>query len=1345
MYSPDDYTVGWICTLPLEVAAAKVMLDHIHADVPADSNTSDASSYVLGSLSDHNVVLAYPPFGLHPTTSIVTIIAQMRAKFKFIRFSLILGVGGGVPGTKEDIFLGDVVVSKPTAARPGLIQYDIEVEEGAKEKIFSSTGVMSKPSTLLLTAAGKVETNTILGESQITRYITDIIQHDPSTYSYPGIDMDILFNPDYDHIVDSAETTSLNHNICSHCSPNKIRSRPPRTRDPKVHYGLIASSTKLMRHGLTRDRLARDHAILCFDTVVAGLMDTTQCLIIHGICDYADAHSNTLWRGYAAAAAAAYAKEMLLLIPAAPKAVSLSADTYAVAATVLDALLLTRPEVDRSSLIALKGRRAQGTCEWLTEHASYRNWSKGTGSPLLWISGGPGKGKTMLAIYITEMLQPMIDSANGVLLYYFCSNRDKNRNTAVTIMRGIIHQWLTFHPHLAQHLKNHFEGSESTKYTISSFVSLWRLFLTLLHQSRSCQVVCVLDGLDECEKESLKLLLNALGDYSSKYDDAQISNLKLILLSRPQPSLLENKLGQSHRIRLDDSETEVGKDVEKYIYAKVAELESEQNLSETMLFEIRQALIAGAEGTFLWVGFVADELKGRSWVKIQEILRRVPKGLGGIYQRLLRQVEEKEKLIPILQWIVLAARPLTVDELAVAADIKAADGLKPTEVAKNLLTSCGLLVKIDGGVVNLVHESAKEFFQSDQVNVQGISMFYMNHDTHLALMRICLALIEGSYNGPGSISNASLHNGLLSYAGLYWHEHFRHASSAIRNPAEFSRPFFEPESPVREDWWKFYWEQEKYGGTPPTFTLLHLCAYLGNLFWARILLDMCASDRTSRRRLNSRKDNYGRTPFFWAATRGHKDMAELLLDNGARINSKDRSKLTALHIAVTGEHKDVVSLLLDRSASLEGKASYGDTPLIRAIQANSKDIVKLLLERGARVDKLPKPPGASGFKGLHEPVDDRAQQLLGLQEQLFAARYEESSRLVGLTIKTLTLSFHVPPIHQLVRLYLKYSSIGRWEVMHVLQDLVKNNKTARLRNWAQAYIEFGTQLVQAKDPKNLRIMTGLSVQIFQVVSTADLEALLVIGVLVGSSVILAAALRGWREGVDISARTFAQFASLAYRRDAGESLHYGVREFLVDFDGCIQSDKRAENVARTVVLFSTHFAIIDAQDTRPIEYFSTIIAEYYEGFIGGSYEEHLFGDATRACANELRAISEGRDSSRLLCFLTAIFQFANRAGEKGQDRFLSMPPASCLSLCQDDDPSSHQWLIAEAVPMAMSALVSQQEKASVRMRGYKALVECLIIGRQYGLWMPVVLRQLVKQDLAIIEGVDWMLDQINDS
>jgi nucleoside phosphorylase len=70
-----------------------------------------------------------------------------------------------------------------------------------------------------------------------------------------------------------------------------------------------------MGHGVMREKLRRERGILCFEMEAAGLMDNFPCLVIRGICDYSDTHKNKNWQPYAAATAAAYAKELLGVIP----------------------------------------------------------------------------------------------------------------------------------------------------------------------------------------------------------------------------------------------------------------------------------------------------------------------------------------------------------------------------------------------------------------------------------------------------------------------------------------------------------------------------------------------------------------------------------------------------------------------------------------------------------------------------------------------------------------------------------------------------------------------------------------------------------------------------------------------------------------------------------------------------------------------------------------------------------------------------------------------------------------------------------------------------------------------
>jgi nucleoside phosphorylase len=147
--------------------------------------------------------------------------------------------------------------------------------------------------------------------SKVLENLSDMVARYPrlSKFTRPATIDDVLFKADYDHIDDS--------NDCSACDTSKIVSRPPRDDDFAVHYGTIASGNQVMKHGTTRDKVSKGlGGALCFEMEAAGLMNNFPCLVIRGICDYADSHKNKLWQGYAAATAAAFAKELMSVIPA---------------------------------------------------------------------------------------------------------------------------------------------------------------------------------------------------------------------------------------------------------------------------------------------------------------------------------------------------------------------------------------------------------------------------------------------------------------------------------------------------------------------------------------------------------------------------------------------------------------------------------------------------------------------------------------------------------------------------------------------------------------------------------------------------------------------------------------------------------------------------------------------------------------------------------------------------------------------------------------------------------------------------------------------------------------------
>ncbi|KAL2847645.1 nucleoside phosphorylase domain-containing protein [Aspergillus pseudodeflectus] len=301
-YSHDDYSIGWICALPLEMAAAKAMLDKPHprlAQPPHDHNT-----YALGEVLGHNVVIACLPSGVVGTASAAAVAAQMLSTYPRIRFGLMVGVGGGVPSADNDVRLGDVIVSNPGGEFGGVVQYDYgkAIREGRLQR----TGMLNKPPNVVLTAVSELQSNHLMGMSQIPHFFRDMLVRFPgmTRFGYPDHTEDILFESSYEHRGGSR--------TCRGCDPKKVISRGARvSKDPRIHYGLIASGNQAVKSAVVRDKLGAELGALCLEMEAAGLMDGFPCLVIRGVSDYADSHKNSDWQAYAAAVAAAYAKELL--------------------------------------------------------------------------------------------------------------------------------------------------------------------------------------------------------------------------------------------------------------------------------------------------------------------------------------------------------------------------------------------------------------------------------------------------------------------------------------------------------------------------------------------------------------------------------------------------------------------------------------------------------------------------------------------------------------------------------------------------------------------------------------------------------------------------------------------------------------------------------------------------------------------------------------------------------------------------------------------------------------------------------------------------------------------------
>ncbi|KAI1105316.1 purine and uridine phosphorylase, partial [Jackrogersella minutella] len=316
----EQFTIGWICALQEEYQAACQMLDEELE--PHDAETTimnDESIYVFGKLGDHYVVVGCLPMGGTGIASATRVATDMARSFPNLKFALMVGIGGGAPNIakKRDIRLGDVVVSVPQGQQAGVVQLDFGVR--LPNGSFKRRGHLDAPPKALLGAIQEVQRRQ--QDRRKPDNLAEHIRRMENMLDYQRPPRDRLYKSSYNHQQATTDQTNDEDEFedpCCNCLDEWLVRRRERNsfRQVTTHYGTIASDNVVMRDAKARDVHSSDENlnILCFEMEAAGLMNNLRCLVIRGICDYADSHKNDDWHNYAALVAAAYARELLLVL-----------------------------------------------------------------------------------------------------------------------------------------------------------------------------------------------------------------------------------------------------------------------------------------------------------------------------------------------------------------------------------------------------------------------------------------------------------------------------------------------------------------------------------------------------------------------------------------------------------------------------------------------------------------------------------------------------------------------------------------------------------------------------------------------------------------------------------------------------------------------------------------------------------------------------------------------------------------------------------------------------------------------------------------------------------------------
>jgi nucleoside phosphorylase len=323
-HSRDDFTIAIICALTLEAEAVEELFDETYDRLSAKygKHPQDHNAYMNGRLGKHDVVLCYlPEMG---TRSAASMASSLRFSYKNIQIALVVGICGGVPqpSNSVEIFLGDVLISD------SIIEYDFgkQYPRGFQRKT-DAEDILGRPNQEIrsILAGLKAKRLRIAFQAQMSQHVHKIQQVD-NRWKHPQLD-DVLYSASYPHQhydIAPANTPHYPHSNPSYescwepchiagCDENQIvrRRHCREARSPLIHIGAIASASSVMKSGEHRDKLVQNERVIGFEMEAAGVWDSLPCIIIKGICDYADSHKNDSWQAYAAATGAAAAKTFL--------------------------------------------------------------------------------------------------------------------------------------------------------------------------------------------------------------------------------------------------------------------------------------------------------------------------------------------------------------------------------------------------------------------------------------------------------------------------------------------------------------------------------------------------------------------------------------------------------------------------------------------------------------------------------------------------------------------------------------------------------------------------------------------------------------------------------------------------------------------------------------------------------------------------------------------------------------------------------------------------------------------------------------------------------------------------
>ncbi|KAI0272329.1 hypothetical protein BC834DRAFT_1030488 [Gloeopeniophorella convolvens] len=613
--------------------------------------------------------------------------------------------------------------------------------------------------------------------------------------------------------------------------------------------------------------------------------------------------------------------------------------------------------------VTASNARHEDTSMWLVRGQVYEAWkSSGT---LLWITGKPGAGKTVICSTVIKALQDSLhfSRSSAFLAYFYCDFRDTTKQSYPALLGSLLMDLSTQSDESENILRELFlkykNGSQEPE--AGDLKQCLKDMLAIPSDDAKYIVVDALDelpnhGVSSSREKTLELMSWLLG--------LGISGLRLCVTSRP-----EDDIGQvlkslaSHQVALDE-EREHREDIARLIRSIVEKNRKMQGWGGAIKEEVIEALSEKADGMFRYVSCQLDILCEAPISKIRSTLKSLPSTLYTTYESTLGHInrEKWEDARRLFQCLSFSTRPLTVEELAevlaVSVDEEVPtyhDDWRSNDSESVVLSTCpGSFIQViredrfsveaPRRIVQFAHFSVKEFLTSDQLakSESKTSYFHVLPGlSHVVLAKACLGILLL----PNAAASASIQPRLESYATDLWdaHARFEDVSMSLLRAMKL---LFDPTKPHFASWAH---SREPYQ-RPPLGNPLYFAALCDLPPIVEHILGSGFHDVNDRGAdINASGGLYG-SALQGAASNGKLDMVQLLLDRGADVNASGGPYGSALHGAVSNGKLDMVQLLLDRGADINASGGHYGSALQGAAWNGKLDIVLLLLDHGADIN-----------------------------------------------------------------------------------------------------------------------------------------------------------------------------------------------------------------------------------------------------------------------------------------------------------------------------------------------------------------------------------------------------------